>query len=65
MKEHQPEKFELIQSKIEAMWTDAVLFPVGQLKMSQMQPWTLQIHGGRAEPLEEIGFMKAVILWRL
>ena len=33
--------------------------------MSQMQPWTLQIHGGRAEPLEEIGFMKAVILWRL
>ena len=29
VKEHQPEKFESIQSKIEAMWTDAVLFPVG------------------------------------
>ena len=32
MKEHQPEKFELIQSKIEAMWTDAVLFPVGAIE---------------------------------
>ena len=32
MKEHQPEKFERIQSKIEAMWTDAVLFPVGAIE---------------------------------
>ena len=32
VKEHQPEKFELIQSKIEAMWTDAVLFPVGAIE---------------------------------
>lgn len=32
VKEHQPEKFESIQSKIEAMWTDAVLFPVGTIE---------------------------------
>jgi len=32
VKEHQPEKFERIQSKIEAMWTDAVLFPVGAIE---------------------------------
>jgi len=32
VKEHQPEKFELIQGKIEAMWTDAVLFPVGAIE---------------------------------
>ena len=33
--------------------------------MNPEQPWTLQIHGDRAEPLEETGSMKAVILWRL
>ena len=65
VKEHQPEKFERIQSKIEAMWTDAVLFPVGAIENEPEQPWTLQIHGDRAEPLEETGSMKAVILWRL
>lgn len=32
VKERQPEKFESIQSKIEAMWTDAVLFPVGTIE---------------------------------
>ena len=28
-KQYQPEKFEAIRSRIEAMWTDAVCFPVG------------------------------------
>ena len=32
VKEHQPEKFYSIQEKIKAMWTDAVLFPVGTIE---------------------------------
>ncbi len=31
VKEYQPENFYFIQKKIKAMWTDAVLFPVGEV----------------------------------
>ncbi len=65
MKEHQPEKFERIQSKIEAMWTDAVLFPVGAIENEPGATVDFANSWRQSRTFEETGSMKAVILWHL